>query len=80
MSVTPGTGGHGPGEPREPGEALVCRPMLSNVGFSERDHLKPVSVGVFKQLNVNPSTPEQRVVAAGERQPARHGADVRPEC
>ncbi len=79
MSFTPRTGGHRPREPREPGEVFIRRPVLGNVRLPERDHLKPVSVGVFEQLDVNPSAPDQRVVAAGERQPAGDEVDVRPE-
>lgn len=79
MSFTPRTGGHRPWEPGEPGEVSICRPVLGNVSFSERYHLKLVSLGVFEQLDVNPSAPDKRVVAAGERQPAGDEVDVRPE-
>lgn len=79
MSITPGTGGHGPREPGEPGEVFVRRPVLGNVRPPERDHLEPVSVGVLQELHVNPSAPDQRVVAAGERQPAGDEADVGAE-
>ena len=79
MSLTPGTGGHRPRVPGEPGEVFICRPVLCNVRFPERNHLKPVSVGVFKQLDVNPPTPDRRVVAAGECQPAGDEVDVRTD-
>lgn len=70
MSITPRTGGHRPREPREPREVFICRPVLGNVRFSECYHLKLVSVGVFEKLDVNPSAPKKRAVAAGERKPA----------
>lgn len=79
MSFTPRAGRHGPRKPREPGEVLIGRPVLGDVRFSEGDHLKLVSVGVFEQLDVNPSAADQRVIAAGEREAAVHGPDVRPE-
>lgn len=78
MSFTPRTGGHRPREPREPGEVFISRPVLGNVSFSERNHLKLVSVGVFEKLDGNPPAFAQRVVAAGERQPAGDEVDVRP--
>ncbi|KAF3851447.1 hypothetical protein F7725_013219 [Dissostichus mawsoni] len=37
-----------------------------------------VSVGVFKKLDVNPSAPDRRIVADGERHPALNIVDVRP--
>lgn len=79
MSVTSGTGGHGPREPREPGEVFVRRPVRSDVRPPECDHLELVSVRVFEELHVHPSTPKQRVVAAGERESAGHEAEVRPD-
>lgn len=78
MSFTPGTGGHGPRETREPGEVFICRPVLNHIGFSERDHLELVSVGVFKELNVNPAAADRGVVSAGQSQAAGHREDVRP--
>ena len=79
MSFTPGAGSYGPGESREPREVSICWPVLGNVSFSKRDHLKLVSVGIFEKLNINPSATDQRVVAAGERQPAGKEVDVGPE-
>lgn len=79
MSFTPWAGRHGPRKPREPGEVLIGRPVLGNVRFSEGDHLKLVSVGVFKELDVNPSAADQRVVAAGQREAAGHEPDVCPK-
>lgn len=78
MSFTPRTGGHGPREPGEPGEVFISRPVQRNVRFSERDHLKLVSVGVLQELDVNPSAPDRRVVAAGQRQSAGDEVHVRP--
>lgn len=79
MCSTPGTGGHGPREAREPGEVFVCRPVLGNVCFSESSDLELVAVGVFEKLDVNPPASDQRVVAAGERQSAGDEVDVRPD-
>lgn len=79
MSLTPRTSGHRPCEPREPGEVFICRPVLGNVRFPEGNHLKLVSVGVFEKLDVNPSAPDRRVVAAGERQLAGDEVDVRAD-
>lgn len=76
MSVTPRAGGYRPGEAREPGKTLICRPVLRNVGFSERYHFELVPVGVFKELDVNSSATDHRVVAAGKRQPAGNEANV----
>lgn len=78
MSFTSWTGGHRPCEPREPGEAFICRPVLGSVSFSERNHFKLVSVWVFEKLDVNPSAPDQRVVAAGQRQSAGEKVNIRP--
>lgn len=52
--------------------------MLGNVRFSERNHLKPVSVRVLKKLDMNRAAAEQRVVAAGKSQSAGDEVDVRP--
>lgn len=79
MSFTHGTGSHGPREPREPGEVSVCRPVLGDIRLSERHHLKPVSVGVFQHLDVDPPAADRRVVTAGERQRAGNKVNVRPE-
>lgn len=79
MSSTPGTGGHGPREAREPGEVFVCRPVLGNGRFSESNDLELVSVRVFEKLDVNASASDQRVVAAGERHSAGDEVDVRPD-
>lgn len=79
MSFTPGAGSYGPGEPREPGEVSVCRPVLGYICVSERDHLKLVSVGVFEELDVDPSPADRRVVAAGKCKRAGNKDNVRPE-
>lgn len=79
MAFTPGTGGHGPREPREPRKAFVCRPVMGNISFSECDHFELVPVGVLEKLDVDPPASDQRVVAAGERQPAGDEVDVRAE-
>lgn len=79
MSFTSRTGGHRPREPREPGEVFICRPVLGDFCFSERNHLKLVSMGVFEKLDVNRSAPYERVVAAGERQSTGNEVDVRPD-
>lgn len=77
MSFTARAGCYRPGEPREPGEAFVSRPVLRNVGFSESYNFELVSVGVFKELDINPSAPDYCVVAAGESQSAGNEVDVR---
>lgn len=79
MSFTPGAGSHGPGEPREPGEVSVRRPVFGDIRLPEGDHLKTVSVGVSEHLDVDPSAAHRRVVAAGERLRAGDEVDVRPE-
>lgn len=78
MSLTAWTGGHRPREARKPGEVFISRPVLGNISLSECDHLKLVSVGVFEKLDVDPPAPDQRVVAAGERQPAVNEVNVAP--
>lgn len=77
MSVTSRAGSYRPGEPREPGEAFICRPVLLNVGFSESYNFKLVSMGVFKELDVNPSATDHCVVAADESQSAGNEVNVR---
>lgn len=77
MSVTSRAGRYCPGEPREPGEAFICRPVLLNVGFFESYYFELVSMGVLKELNVNPSATDHCVVAAGERQSAGNVVNVR---
>lgn len=79
MSIAAGTGGRGPCEPREPGEAPVRGPVFANVRSPERDYVEPESMRVLKELHVNSAAAEQRVVEAGEREPAGNGADVSPE-
>lgn len=80
MSVTSRTGGHRPREPREPGEVSISRPVLGNISFPERNHLKLVSVGVFEKLDVNPSASDRRVVAAVERKSTGNEVNIRPGC
>lgn len=77
MSATARAGCYRPGEPREPGEAFICRPVLRNVGFSESYDFELVSVGVFEELHVDPSAPDHGVVAAGQSQAAGDEVNVR---
>lgn len=77
MSGTSRAGSYRPGEPREPGEAFICRPVPLNVGFFEGYYFELVSMGVLKELDVNPSATDHCVVAAGERQPAGNVVNVR---
>lgn len=77
MSVASRAGSYHPGESREPGEAFICRPVLLNVGFFESYYFELVSMGVLKELDINPSATDHCVVAAGERQPAGDVVNVR---
>lgn len=76
--MTTGTGGHAPREVPVPGEVFLRGPVRSDVRPPEGEHLEAVAPGVLQQLHGDPPPPEQRLVAGGERQPARHEVDVRP--